>query len=266
MRVLLLISLALLTSFQHAKAQFSATDMRKTSGSGPFPIYGNAQWMFPGAGNLFSNFVDDYTSVRGGNVHDYLHGFELNVGIVINDHHFLGLKNLKIRGLSVEAGYRYLFRNIHTDFAQRLHLQEESVSIRLGYRICILYPVTAQIQTGPTIYNFLSVNEINDQTGETLRYRDGYGTFERINSRKDFPCGWEIRGRIMLFDPAGTEGGLGFYIEYRYLWTRLSRNLSGLYETIIPVIPISVTSQSWDYGMLSLGVVVPFAKRIVSNE
>ena len=263
-RIIIIIIVRLLV-INDAKGQFTATDIRNASGCGPFPIYLNAQLLIPGAGNLFGEFVDEYTNQNGGKSKEYLHGFEFNTGIVINDDHLFGIKNLKIKGLSFEMGYRYMYRNIISDLDERLHLQEESVSLRLGYRLCILYPITLQVQTGPTIYNFLSVNETNDLSGEFLRYREGYGLFERVDDRSDFPSGWEIRGRVVLFDPAGTEGGLGVYIEYRYLWTKGSRNLKGLYDIILPELDKVTSSQPWDYGMFSLGVVTPLAKRMVSN-
>ncbi len=69
----------------------------------------------------------------------------------------------------------------------------------------------------------------------------------------------------MLFDPAGTSGGAGFYLEYRYLLSFGHHDLNSLFETFLQDSEHH-THTNWDYGSLAIGLVVPLAVRIVSSQ
>ncbi len=265
---ILLLILALLT--QPSIAQQSSTDIRHAIGKGPYPIYLAGQLVYARNKHMFSDFTKAYSNEYFTNDINLLNGFEVDLGVTFNDHHFFGIKNWRISGFSLETGYRYLFRNLwDKDKTRQLHLQEEVISIRLGKRLNIIYPFTVQFHVGPSFYNFYSVREnlLDSITNETIykRERVGTGVFERLDENKKLISGWDFRVRLNIFDPAGTSGGLGCFFEWRYQTTNGDRILDGLYDKFIPKVP-SQDTKSWDYGSLTFGLIVPFAFRVIGLQ
>lgn len=249
---------------QRQIAQISSMDIRHADTNGPYPIYLGIQLAYVNNNRLFSGFTKSYSSEYDMRSKSMLHGFETNIGVVINERHFLGIKNWLVRGFAVEMGYRYLFRNLSNGGPRRLHLQEETISLRLCKRDNIVYPLTYQIQTGPTFYNFYSVRENKHPDSSAVRERVGFGMFETSPKLRKFISGWDLRARLMLFDPAGTSGGVGYYLEYRCLWTFGKRDLNSLYETYLGY--SQHEEKKWDYQSFAIGIVVPLAIRMVSSQ
>lgn len=248
-------------------AQLSSDAIRHASGKGPYPIYLTVQGVLASAKNTFHDFSVAYGQEYGYNKITVLGGYEANLGVAINEDHFLWIPNWRLKRASVEVGYRHLFHNAKVtgkDKVQRLHLQEEVFSFRVGMRGNLIYPVTYQLQTGPTIHNVIVVKESGGPDEPFKREQLGSGLFEN-NSIKKFPWGWDARVRLMVLDPVGTDGGMGFFFEYRYLWTfggekKGKRNLRPLYKEF--GLPLIDDLQSWDYSSFSFGLIVPFAVRI----
>ena len=249
-------------------AQLTSSDIRQASGKGPYPIYITGQTILGRSNNLFSDFVTAYSTQYDMPNKKYFNGLEGSMGIVINDQHFLGLKGWKVRGFAVEIGYRSLFQNINNDeHTRQLFIQEELVSFRIGKRFNILYPLTLQVQAGPTFYNFYTVRESTKSNGITTSTLVRYGSrlFQgKTQSQQKFIPGLDTRIRFAFFDPAGTAGGLGFYLEYTYIHTFAKRDLQDLYKTFFD--RIESDPQTWEYGSLTLGLVVPLALRVVSFQ
>ena len=263
MRKLFLCSLLVIIA-QRPGAQISSMDIRHADTNGPYPIYLGLQIAYAHNKKLFSGFTEAYSEEFHLRNKSRLHGFETNIGVVINERHFLGIKNWLVRGFAVELGYRYLFRNLSNEGPRRLHLQEETISLRLCKRDNIVYPLTYQIQTGPTFYNFYSVRQDTGPNASAIRERVGYGLFEPSPELRKFISGWDLRGRLMLFDPAGTSGGVGYYLEYRCLWTFGKRDLNSLYETFLGY--THHEEKKWDYQSFAIGIIVPIAIRMVSSQ
>lgn len=241
------------------RAQLSSRDIRQAAGKGPYPLYINYQYVFPCCQDLFKEFRDVYVQEKYVKDKKMLNGFEANLGIMLNDRHFLGIRNWRVNSVMIEAGYRFLFRNLTGDHPIRLHLQEEVFSIRLGTRYNPLYPVTTQLQIGPSLYNFYVATEYDDNNGASLKYRFGNGALERNRDKRKTCAGLDLRGRLMFLDPAGTEGGIGFYFDYRYQFTFGKRDFNGLFNDLLPGVEPVRISKNWNYGAFSIGVVASLA-------
>jgi hypothetical protein len=240
-------------------AQLSSDEIRHASGKGPFPIYFSVQLGRTPDKNTFKDFANAYAQKFDLDSKNGLHTVEANIGFVINEDHFLWIPNFELHRVLIEAGYRHSWRNLSKPNERWIHLQEEVFSLRIGMRGNIIYPITYQIQAGPTFHNFSSVREVLDFDGSSKRLRIGSGLFERLGNRQ-FPSGLDMRARLMFLDPSGTDGGAGFYVEYRCLITRGKRDLTRFYETFIGDSVSDI--KSWNYSSVTIGLVIPFAFRI----
>lgn len=257
-------------------AQLSTMDIRRADGKGPYPFYLTGHVAFAYNHHLFDEFTDDYRAkYEIENEKTFLRGFEVNGGVVINERNFLGIKGWLVRGMAIEMGYRYLDRNLTKEYeltdqvttTRRLNYQTSTFSIRLCKRMpfpLISYPLTWQIQAGPTLYNFYIVKERETENSAIKSERDGFGAFQKAKNERRLVSGLDARVRFSLFDPAGTAGGVGYYFEYRYLWTSGNRDLSPLYDTFLGYQKHVI--KHWDYGSVTVGMVVPLAVRMVSSE
>lgn len=224
-------------------AQLTTEDLRHASGKGPFPIYVNAHI-------TRSLGIKDYKdfSVINDKV-NRLNGIDVNIGAIINEEKFL-------KRFIIEGGYRHLSRNIQND-TMSVVLREEVASLRIGKRFNILYPVTFQIQGGTIHYHFSTIrvkSKTESAPLRTVRIGNSLNEFKRR-----FISGLDLRARLMLFDPAGTPGGLGIFAEMRYTWNFYKRDPTPLYNAAGL---LHNQNGNWSYFSWSLGIVVPFALRI----
>lgn len=258
----LLLSCLLLFSLHTGLAQLSSLDIRQVSGKGPYPIYLNLQFANAGTKHTFREFIQAYSTQHNVPFRSHLWGFEGNLGIVVNEDNLLGITGLAIHGFSFEFGYRYLDRAFEPpQGGRRLRVVEEVLSARFGWRNNLIYPVTFQLQAGPSLLNYASVRE--SVNGNSRRIRDGDDTFRKAPRRNRLLPGLEGRARLMLMDPAGTSGGLGFFFETRYLITFGKRDLTIFNELLDDA--LRVQDKGWDYFSFSLGFVAPLALPIPSD-
>jgi hypothetical protein len=256
-----------LTSY--IQAQYTSTEIRHATGHGPYPITINIQTTCAGNKRLLQPFVHDFDSKYKSHNNTGLYGFSANAEIVIASQHFLrmfGKSGFNIEGGKLGITYHYIKRNILNDQNIRLHLQEETIGVNIGYRLNLLYPLTCELLLGPTIYNFCTVTEHQEnQEGTTVvnRVRMGSGIFERDPGHKGFCSGIDSKFRLNLFDPGGTEGGLGLVFEYGRMYTFGKRDISALYREFLGT--ENKTKKSWDYGYFSCGLIFPLACRIISR-
>ncbi len=263
--------LCLLAGFHRLPAQYSSVEIRHATGHGPYPLSITVQKSFCGGKNLFLPFVEAFDRQFGTDHNKALNGFAGSIEMALFGKHFLRFgqfKGLDTRGITLGLGYRYLYRNLNNPDHERFHLQEEVISFDVGYRLNLLYPLTVEFQAGPVLYGFYTITQYEDQGlpdgKQTLekRFRFGNGIFER-NADKKGISGLEFKARIKLFDPAGTEGGIGGFLEWGYVNTFRSRDLSIIHDFFLndPVQDI----RTWDYQYFSLGLVLPLAIRMVSK-
>ena len=251
------------------QAQLSSADVRQASGHGPYPMTISFQGVAANSNNMFSGFIRTYNAQHGTHNLRALIGSELNFNFVIVNNNFMWIKNWVVRGFTMGVGYRYLYRNLRNGDGERIHLQEEVIGLRLGKRINIIYPITCEFLAGPTIYNFYTMSRHMDlpNGGATTffeeRVRYGNGLFERNKLNHELCSGIDLKIRLKLFDPAGTEGGMGGYLEWGKMITFGSRNLDRLYDTFLGV--ETHDTRSWDYGYISAGLIFPLAIRMVSK-
>lgn len=257
-----LIICTLLLSLQTSWGQLSSLDIRQVSGKGPYPIYINFQFPTTSTRPTFRNFINAYKQEYGTKSRNRLWGFESNLGIVINDDNLLGITGLSVHGVSLEFGYSYMDRLFINGGTHRMRVQEEALSIRLGWRNNLIYPITFQIQGGPVLLSYASVRE--SLNGSLRRAKIGNSLFTNRSSRvRPRLPGFEGRFRLMLMDPAGTSGGLGFYFEGRYLYTIGKRQLSPFYR--LAELGSRNDVQNWNYLVFSVGFVAPLALPIPSS-
>ena len=150
-------------------AQLSSSDIRNASGNGPYPFYFTLQYSKSTSINSFKNFANNFydpNDIR----FKALRGIDANIGVVVNE------KNIRF---SVESGYRWMVKNINQN-GLKLKMTEEVASLRIGYRFNILYPVTAQIQSGPIFYHMSSI-KIDSTNNRVSAAMIGNSAFKKGN-------------------------------------------------------------------------------------
>ena len=233
-------TLLILSAFCYG--QLSSSDIRNASSDGPYPIYLTLQYAKSTSIESFRTFTRSFYEPENVRL-NALRGVEANIGAVINE---TGIR------FSIESGFRYLVKNLDRG-NKKVNMTEEVASLRFGYRFNILYPVTAQIQVGPVFHHMSSIRI--DSSRQSRRIQAGRSVFKGHG----LMSGLDTRARIMLFDPAGTSGGLGIFAELRYLWNFKDRPLQPYYSLLNQT---TTATSGWDYFSFSAGVVVPLALRI----
>ena len=257
MNRLLFSFIAILTLFQSHAQNPSTSDIRHAIGKGPFPIYANV--LFTGTNQsrdfreVSKAFAMEHPEARQKKI---LRGFEINFGGVINEDDFL-IRNFKVQRVSVEFGFRYLLRNLHNDVL-KLRLQEEVASLRFGMRGNILYPITYQIQVGPIFYHKSSIFLDSLPVGGFVEGASIRSSV--VDGDRRLFSGLDLRARLMIFDPAGTPGGFGIFVETSFLWNFFRRSPQPFYD--MAKLGAAKSPGNWNYAALSIGVVVPLALRI----
>ncbi|HZV70802.1 MAG TPA: hypothetical protein VFG10_14705 [Saprospiraceae bacterium] len=265
-----IIALLLTGMITVVQAQYSSTDIRYSSGHGPYPITINFQGSYAGNKNLFREFINDFNTKFGSDNRVALGGFSTNLEVVIVSPHFLrmfGWQGLSIQGGKLGINYRSFSKNIRNKENLRIQFHDETIGINFGHRFNLLYPFTMEVMGGPTIYNFSTISDHedirNDVDTSFTRTRLGNGIFERDPDQRKLCSGLDLKIRLNIFDPGGTEGGLGLVFEYGRMFTLGKRDLTALYEDFLD--SAKESSKNWDYGYFSLGMTFPLALRMVSQ-
>jgi hypothetical protein len=240
------------TAFARLAAQdLTSADVRHATGNGPFPIYAVLQATY--TRNVLA-FIDLANAIkdRGGWEHDRhgLGGFELNVGAIINEDHFVGTR-YRVRRQCFEGGYRYGWNIVDFPDAQRLRLRHEQVSLRYCRRMSIFYPFTWQVQAGTILLR-----------SHTLAYSEdaasGTAVAAQIRQRNFF-SGLDLRARVAFGDGAGSGGGIGLFVELQrpLYFNEPSANKFYPLVGLAPTASDGFESSTWSFGLL-----VPLALRI----
>ena len=238
-------------SLSQAQSPLSSAEIRHASGKGPFPIYVTGQAIIASTKNNFrpfnleyrnQNSAADVSRIRG------LDGVEVNIGFVLNE------KSI-INRFTFEYGFRRMRRTFSSNLSATTRIQHDDSSIRIGYRGRILaYPFTYQVQTGPIFY---ASSRVWIEENRKITLNESILDLRTVSA-------WDTRVRIMLFDPAGTTGGLGFYFEFQYRVNFRQRSLEPLYAAL-PTPGDVFPSSSWNYPSFSIGLITPLAIRWISK-
>jgi len=226
-----------------AFAQHNSTDFKDAATTGPFPIY-----LGVGFANSFRNqdFVDvgkafyDFNNVDA-RVLTRMYGIQLFAGASIVQEGW---------PFSLVGEVRHLLLT-RTEKANSDYfiIRSNQTTLGLGIRYA-KFPLVGQFQFGPV-----------------LKYTRDYD-FELASVERRFRhqpnfAGWSGLVRISILDPAGTEGGLGIYIESGFNFINAGNN-----DDITKAIQVfqedftDPRKAKRRYGYLSFGILLPIAIRI----
>jgi hypothetical protein len=253
---------ALLAGGGTAAAQAASDQVRDVNSAGPFPVYIAVQraWApgFEEFRYLSTKFTENYPEAKD---RKSLYGWEYGLGFAINEK--------RINNVYLELNYRVLRRHLSRNLnpgpngvEQTLLFRNETVSLRLGKRVNVYYPITLQVQGGPILFQQITGRPGVKLTNDTLTVtgrRFGNSFFN------DWFPGMNAKVRLNFLDPIGASGGLGLYLEgdASYYATRLPvERILGFFPSVRPApAPGSFQRKSrWSYTW-SFGCVVPLALR-----
>jgi hypothetical protein len=227
-----------------AHAQLSSTDIKDASTTGPFPIYVGL-----GFANSFrnqdlvdlGNAVYNYSNFDG-NKKTRLYGIHAMIGVSI-------IPENSPLSLVCELRYIGLKRTVNANDNQ-FSLEKNQFNFGLGIRYAF-FPVIVQAQAGPVIrHNRYYTFDVDGQ--------------RRSNQVRSWLDGVNVLARLTILDPAGTEGGPGFYIEAGYnisCFRKRNDELGAAIRTYDRDFNAAKDANN-RYGYLAFGIVVPLAVRI----
>jgi len=231
--------------------QLTSLEIRQVSGRGPYPIYGNFQVLKSGVNKIFGDFLDSYSQEY--QIQKYsskLWGIEGDLGIAMNNN-----------GWFFELGYQRLARNVIKGNGNepQLRIRQEAGSIRFGKRYNIFYPITLQWLVGGVVNNTITVEERLNGVRRRVSLGGGSSGGNFLDN-----LGIDMRIRVLLFDPVGTTGGLGAFVEVRSFGSLRKRSLDPFHRTFVGRSANDV--KNWNTLACSAGIVVPFAVAIPSRR
>lgn len=245
----------------------SSSDFAQATGHGPYPITVSVRLLGANGKNVYSDLIQAFNDKNGSHDNYSLWGLEANANIVIADPSLFGIPNFKVNGFTLGMGYRNIVRRVRGETSSELMLREEVFGVRTGYRWNILYPVTFEVSAGPNLFSRGTVRYIPDANSDTIRLitlNSGNGVFTSKRLRASFFSGWDFKLTLKIFDPAGTEGGMGMLLEYGRTFTNVAlRQSNRIIEEELGISP--ARTNVWDYGYFSVGLIFPIAIRTVSK-
>ncbi len=205
---LILCLFALSVSEVSSQSNLSSVDLRKVTGSGPFPFFINAKaranFVFP----MYKNFRQQFDKLHGidGTYLDY--GGEISIGSAVKfKGDFLGRN---VHGF--ELGYQYMRSKVHRSDTIGLSVDYRHYCLRYQFRMNLIYPITFQITPGFVMYAKEKLNEYRyfEVDGRDAERKSG------LTYKGGFSSGFELGGKLVFLDPAGTDGGYGLMLEAVY--------------------------------------------------
>lgn len=199
MKILIFLWLYLFfNSSTEAQKKFNSLEYARMSGAGPFPRYITIKGLRYSQ-NPYNTFLGGYANDLGVDPKCSLYGFDINIGSINmlgNKRGFFG------NAFGVEAGLKFVNSRGTQSGDSTLYINSKAVNLLLKYRVNILYPLTVQFTGGPILFNRFRYINLSDTRGSRSSIRGG-----------KFLSGYQVSSRLVLFDPVGTNGGLGVYFE-----------------------------------------------------
>ena len=224
-----------------SRGQLSTSEFRDAASCGPYPLYFGVgyghSWQMAEVEEISAAFFQNQK------VRHRLLGVNGMVGASIIP------KDSKV-SYFVEVNFHVYSRNMRGELG-RFTMSMDQLSLGGGVRYVIAPLFVIQGQVGSILLHNRKYN-----------YRDA-STLIEIHEDKNHFNEYTAKVRLSLLDPAGTEGGLGFYVEWGYNWLHKEGRESEVSDAVKMFDPgfdreISSTRR---YGYFSAGIIVPFALR-----
>ena len=245
-----IITILLLSIAVGAEAQVSSSTYRDASGGGPYPFYLGVGYTFTSNHRDYEalkNAFQEYSN-RGFDGNERLRGVEVLGGFTYKP------EGSKFPGwpIVLEFRYRYLTRKTRAE-DMSLRMTVNQLSAGLGARYAA-FPFVFQLQVGPIL-----------SYKEEFEISPGAGASEQRIINKSNPSfgfnGISTIFRLGILDPAGTEGGLGLYVEVGHHAPKSTENLAQVMTTLDPQHDTLIERES-SYWQLSAGLLLPIAIKI----
>lgn len=230
-------------SFNTAVAQLSTTEFRDAASCGPYPVYIGVGWGQSWQYNDLERISEAFLSNES--MRHRIRGVNTMLGV-----------SLIPKGSTVsyflEADFHAYGRTMKND-AGRFNLTIRQFSFGGGMRYVFAPLIVVQAQLGSIFLHQRNYQYKTSQTTLLIPIKQDSKPFNEFTAKV----------RIGLLDPAGTEGGIGFYVEAGYNWLNKSGREQEIRDAIRlfdPEFDISMDSGR-QYGYLSFGILIPVALR-----
>jgi hypothetical protein len=232
-----------ITGVLSAIAQHNSTDFKDAATTGPFPIYFGV-----GFANSFRN--QDFINV--GRAFYEFNNIDLRVRTRMYGINIFAGASIVQEGwpISIVTEVRHLLltRTVNAN-ADYFTMRSNQTTFGLGVRYA-KFPIVLQLQAGPVLMYKRDYDFGLDNSKRRFRHHPGF-------------AGWGTLFRISILDPAGTEGGLGIFIETGFNFIRAGNNddITKAIQMFQEDFAVSREAKR-RYGYLSAGILLPIAIRI----
>ena len=175
-------------------------------------------------------------------------GMAFKVGVVLTSERYA---TAALPNWLIELDFNNYVKGLRAKNEGTLIFHFASASFRMGVRHLVFYPLVLQFTAGPIIYQ--NTTMFLNSTGSPNE-----GVKVSVPQEKG-PVGIEYRIRASAVDPAGTGGGIGFFIEFQVsdFFQEALTELEPLYEAVGRA--NYYTRPNLDYRAFNFGVIIPLA-------
>ena len=224
-------------------AQLTTSDIRHAASCGPYPLYLGIGWGHTWKYSELETIINELGPSEEKNRLNGLNGF-VGVSLIPEDS--------KVSWL-VETSFHHFDRKLRNDLGT-FTLSARQLSLSGGMRWVLAPLFVIQGQFGTVVYHRKNYhfNDGNSVTSLIIKQDDAW--FNEVTSKI----------RIALLDPAGTEGGIGFYVEVAQNWIHKS-GANGELETAIQLFNPQFEGAppaKRNYRQFSVGLIIPLGLRI----
>ncbi|MGI9543896.1 MAG: hypothetical protein ACR2MX_11590 [Cyclobacteriaceae bacterium] len=224
-------------------AQSESSGYKDISPNGPYPIYIG----IGGVSNISNSDLKRLQPESNGNVDKTaLYGIEAKVGFSFAEKPQLFSKQLR---LILEARYQSQSRSLDNN----LRFAQSYFTTGIGSRWqAPIFPLMVHAQFG-VIFRYQERLIVTDDQGSMSVPR----RVTNLSLKNNSVDGFYGTVRLVLLDPIGTSGGLGYYLKFDVL--RISKHPSFNTDASLSSVP----TRDWQ-AAFSVGVIVPLTVRIPS--
>jgi|GEM_PF-6915201 len=224
------------------QAQLSTTDIRHAASCGPYPVYLGLGWGHTWEYSELETIITQFAPVEEKKRLNGLNGF-LGVSLIPEGSSVSWL---------VEASFHHLDRKLRNSQGV-MTLEARQLGLSGGMRWVFAPLFVVQGQLGTVVYHRKNYH-FNDGTAiQSVVIKQDDAWFNELTTKI----------RIALLDPAGTEGGIGFYVEVAQNWLHKTGSASELEKSIQLFNPQfeGAPPAKRNYRQFSVGIIIPVGLR-----